>query len=121
MTSTAANEYLRENATYIDDVSAAVLEALTNDQLATIMAASDEFCGADDSQPGIDNDLVRTDETIADYDEARLTAWRERGTREELELAAPAVFYEDAQAVKGQQRSSFVVVDLGEFRVVIKS
>ena len=59
MTSTAANEYLRENATYIDDVSAAVLEALTNDQLATIMAASDEFCGADDSQPGIDNDLVR--------------------------------------------------------------
>lgn len=54
-------------------------------------------------------------------DEAsRAEHWSQRGYREEVELAVPAVKFEDVQMFKGQPRRSFLVVDLGDYRVVVQ-
>lgn len=111
--------YLADAAHYIDDASRAIVESLTDDQFAVLVAATDELNSGCD-QPGIDNGLVRTHETIADFDASRANHWRERGHREALDLAAPGVKFEDVQMVKGQPRRSFAVVDFGEFRIVLK-
>jgi len=115
---TKVAEYLTEAAHYIDEGSRSIVESLTDAQFAIIVAATDalnEGC----NEPGIDNGLVRTYETIPDFDDSR-SKWNERGSRKELAIEAPAVKFDRVQMIKGQPRTDFVVVDLGDFRVVVK-
>jgi hypothetical protein len=116
---TAVTEYLTEAAHYIDEVSRGIVEALTDEQFAILVAATDELNSGCD-QPGIDNGLVKTHETFVDFDASRANHWTQRGYREELSLAAPAVKFEDVQMLKGQPRLSFIVLDMGDYRVVLK-
>lgn len=116
---TTVAEYLAENARYLNESARAIIEGITDAQLELLMAATDEL-NSGCREPGIDNDLVRTHETFSDFDDSRAKHWNERGFREEVELAAPAVKFEDVQMLKGKPRVSFIVVDLGDFRVVLK-
>lgn len=116
---TLVSEFLIEAAHYIDEGSRSIVEALTDEQFAILVAATDEYSGGG-TEPGIDSTLVRTAETFADFDASRAAHWSQRGTREELALDAPAIRFEDAQMFKGQLRHSFIVVDLGDYRVVVK-
>lgn len=117
---TIATDYLAQAAHYIDEGSRSIVEALTDDQFALLVAATDEYCGGSDNEPGIDSTLVRTHETIADFDASRAKHWNERGSREALEIGVDAVKFERVQMLKGQPRHDFIVVDLGDYRVVVK-
>lgn len=113
-------EFLNQAAHYIDKGSRSIIERLTDDQFAVLVAATDEYCGGSDSEPGIDSTLLRTNETIADFDASRAEHWNERGCREELAIGVDAVKFEQVQISKGQPRHDFIVVDMGEYRVVVK-
>lgn len=117
---TIVTDFLAQAAHYIDEGSRSIVEGLTEDQFAILVAATDEYCGGSDSEPGIDSTLVRTHETIADFDASRAQHWNERGSREVLEIGVEAVKFERVQMLKGQPRHDFIVVDLGEYRVVVK-
>ena len=117
---TTVTDFLTQAAHYIDEGSRSIVEVLTDDQFAILVAATDEYCGGSESEPGIDSTLVRTHATIADFDASRAQHWNERGSREVLEIGAEAVKFERVQMLKGQLRHDFVVVDLGEYRVVVK-
>lgn len=115
---TQVSEYLADAGHYIDDGSRAVVEQLTDEQFAALAQASEYFCG---EEPGIDSTLVRTHETLADFDDSRANNWSERGDRDEVafgEYAGRA--YERAQLTKGQARRNFVVIDFGGIRVVVE-
>lgn len=116
---TVVSEFLIEAAHYIDEGSRSIVECLTDDQFSVLVAATNEWSGGG-TEPGIDSTLVRTHETFADFDDSRSNYWSQRGYREELNLAAPAIKFEDVQMFKGQPRHTFIVVDLGEYRVVVK-
>lgn len=115
----SVTEFLAQAAHYIDAGSRSIVEGLSEDQFAVLVAATDESSGGGE-EPGIDSTLVRTHETFADFDASRVNHWSQRGYREELDLAAPAIKYESVQMFKGQPRHSFIVVDFGEYRVVVK-
>ena len=68
-----------------------------------------------------DAPLTFTRETIDDFDRARLTHWRERGKREirRTNNRIAFVICRRAQALKGQRRIDFAVIDCGEFRAII--
>lgn len=116
---TSVTEFLVEAAHYIDEGSRSIVEMLTDEQFAILVAATDEFSGGG-TEPGIDSTLVRTHETIADFDASRAAHWSQRGRREELDINAPAIKFEDAQMIKGQPCHTFIVVDLGDYRVIVK-
>lgn len=110
-------EYLDDNARWMDESSAAVIEGLTDQQLEAIIEASEYFCG---SEPGIDCALVKTHETLDDFDASRANHWSERGGRDEIELSGFAGrAYERFQLFKGKPRQSMVVIDLGDYRVTL--
>ena len=116
---TIVSAYIAENTNYLDEGSRSILESLNDEQFAVLVAASDaqsDGC----QEPGIDNGLVRTHETLEDFDKSRAAHWSQRGRREKCDINAPAIRFEDVQMFKGQPRHTFVVVDLGEFRVVVK-
>jgi hypothetical protein len=117
---TKVTDFLAQAAHYIDEGSRSIVECLTDDQFAILVAATDEYCGGSDSEPGIDSTLVRTRGTIADFDNSRAQHWNERGSREVLAIGAEAVKFERVQMLKGQPRQDFIVVDLGDYRVVVK-
>ena len=116
---TKISAYLDQAAHYIDEGSRAIVEGLSENQFDIIVAATDEYCGGTDSEPGIDSTLVRTNETVADFDASRANHWSERGSREDINIGAPAVKFEKVRLFKGQSRRTFIVVDLGEYRVVV--
>ena len=111
--------YLAENAPYLDEASRSIIETVTADQFAVLVAASDAQSNGCEN-PGIDNALVRSHETLEDFDHSRANHWRERGYRDELNIGVQALRFEDVQMIKGQPRVTFVVVDFGDFRVVVK-
>ena len=120
---TKVTEFLAQASYYIDDCSAAIIEQLTDKQFDILVAATDEHCGNCDeerSEPGIDSNLVRTHETLNDFEASRTDYWTERGTKKDINIGVPAVKYEQVQMFKGQTRQNFIVVDLGEYRVVVK-
>lgn len=120
---TVVTEFLTQASHHIDEASRGIVEQLTDEQFAILVAATDEYCGACNkgtSEPGIDSTLVRTNETLIDFDASRAQHWVERGSREDIDVGAPAIKYERVQMLKGQPRHNFILVDLGEYRVVVK-
>lgn len=114
---TIVTEYLTENADYIDAASHSIIGALTEEQFEMIIEATEEMGG---DEPGIDNTLTHTNETLADFDISRMENWNERGLREELDIGEGALKFEQVQQEKCQARCDFIVVDLGEYRLVLK-
>lgn len=115
-------DYLTENDQYLDENSAIVIEKLTDEQFNVLIAANDVFSGAypkGSSNPGIDCNLVRTAETLDDFDDARTNHWQECALREEVNIGVPAIKYERVQTHKGRQRQNILIVDFGDFRVIL--
>ena len=112
-------EYLSENSAYIGFDNLGVIEGLTECQFAALCAATVELCG--DPEPGLACALVRTAEQIEDFDSARDRHWSERGKREDISFAGhAAVKYTRAQNRRGETRQDLIVVDFGDFRIVLK-
>lgn len=110
--------YVEANKAYIDADSADALCCIPDAAWPAILEALDEYRGAKD--PGIDCDVAKTHETLADFNETRLNRWHERGYKKEHQFAGfTAVHYERFQLKKGEPRQDMMVVDLGEFRIAL--
>lgn len=113
-------DYLKDSADYIDDSSLAVIEGLTDQQFAALVKATDELSPGS-SDPGIDNSVVRTAETLEDFYNAQKQHWAECGAREVLDVNGfSAVKFERVQMRKGQPRRDFLVIDFGDFRAALQ-
>ena len=111
---TSMTAYIDENRAYLGN-SLDVLETLTQAQFDKLESATRAMGNND---VGIDNALIKTHETLEDFENSRKSHWREcRKHRIEND----AVFYSDVQMLKGMSRiSEMAVVDLGDFRIVLK-
>lgn len=118
MTSVIA-PYIAANEQFIDENSAAALSSIPDAAWPAILRAADEInMGA--TLPGIETTVVKTHETIADFDASRSVHWVERGSRAEFEFGGfRAVKYERFQLHRGAPRQSQIVVDLGDFRIAM--
>lgn len=115
---TTVAEYVAANAKWMRDCERAQVERLTDADVPAVMAATAETGGGSDEI----GHMVFSHETLADFDNSRMTSWSERGARYEVVCAGrPAVLYEGFQMVKGQTRvSAMCVVDLGDRRVAVR-
>lgn len=101
-------EYLTDNRSYLGGDQVSLIETLTDAQFAALQSLTARMGNAD---PGIDNTIVKSHETLADFDASRLAHWRERGQREETAAAGfTAVIYSDFQMIKSQPRRSTMAV-----------
>ena len=113
-------EFIVENAKYLDERVAANLEQIPDDLWAAVVAGTNELTHGGD-EPGIDCDVVITRETVADFDNTRSTHWNESGARRAVDCGGrPAVLFEKFQRAKGQPRDTILVIDCGELTVVLK-
>lgn len=69
----------------------------------------------------VDDDLIRTAETIDNFKQAR-DGYNEKGRMTEGKTGDGLAYIEieNCQAFKGQQRVNLVVVDFGDFRLAAK-
>lgn len=115
---TKASAHIAQIEKYTSEGSIIAIESLTDDQFDALNEALEEFNGAGDL--GIDVDCAKTSETLADFDEARMTRWNERGSRKEHTFCGfAAVQYSGFQLFRGKPRQSMIVVDLGSHRVAL--
>jgi hypothetical protein len=120
---TQVSDYLAQSSHYIDEQSSAIIEEMTDEQFRILMVATNEMLGVGEmtqSEPGIDNSLTKTNESIADFDNSRAIHWAEQGIREEMDIGIPAVKYDRIQMHKSQPRQTFMVIDFNEYRVVMR-
>ena len=112
------NEYIQENKSYLGEDQVGIIEQLTDDQFLAIVNFTKLMGNTD---PGLDNTLVKTHETIADFEEARKNNWREcRKYTASTVKNFPAMLYENVQMVKNAPRKSqLAVIDLGDFRIAV--
>lgn len=112
------SDFILENQDYLDEDSLSVLEIVTDEQFAALVAATEATSSAD---PGVDNDLVRTYESIEDFESSRQKHWTECKTAKQCEFAGfSAMHYEGVQMFKGQARiDNLIVVDFGDFRITL--
>ena len=109
-------EIIGDDANYMDDDSLATLEVL-DDAAWPVLVEAARLAGAGD--PGIDNDIALTHETLAQFDDSR-NGWTERGEREEIEVSGTAGrVYENIQVHKGARRCNLIVLDFGAQRVTM--
>ncbi|WP_321336541.1 hypothetical protein [Breoghania sp.] len=113
-------EYLDENGRYMDRASRAVVRSLNDAQFSVLFDAFNILTASgSEVEPGIDCKLVRTAETLDDFDDARASQWHEKGNRIDYRPEIPAVEYQQIQMQKGRPRQNISVADLGAFRVVL--
>ncbi len=107
-------EYIEEYRQWIPEKSMSVLEKITDPQFEKLVDVTIQMGNQD---VGMDNEIVETQETLADWEDNRKNHWRECG---KVTVKDNVVLYEDVQMFKGQSRiSQIAIVDLGEFRVSI--
>lgn len=111
------NEYLTKNRSYLGK-SAEVIEMLTDEQFSALIDITRKMGNAD---PGIDNDLVKTHETINDFNASREGYWNLKGDRAELFAGNfDAVIYRDFQMRKGQpRRAAMGIVEFDGFSITL--
>lgn len=109
--------YIEENRNYCGDEVLRVLEGLADANWQAVMQAAEAVHGIG-AEPGMSGGLVKTHETIADYDTAMRQHWNECSQRKQI--SDTLVLYRGVQAIKGQQRRDFAVLDLGEYRIVVE-
>ena len=109
-------EIIGDDVNYMDDDSLTALESL-DDSAWPVLVEAARLAGAGD--PGIDNEIALTHETLAQFDDSR-NAWSERGARREIEVGGVAGReYKDIQIAKGQRRQNLIVLDFGSQRVTM--
>jgi len=112
-------DYIAANAKYLGERVSANLCQVPDAAWPGVVAALKELQGEAASDPGIDCDVVITNETLADFDDTR-AQWREKGDRDEIDCAGfKAVFFDGFQRFKGKPRERCIVLDVGEKRVVL--
>ena len=110
---------LSDDAKYVGEDAAASLSGLPAEAWPALKAAVEDRNGSG-SIPGIDCGIVITRETLADFDDARLRHWSERGSREAREYdGRPALLFERFQPMRGMTRRTAIVLDCGECRAVL--
>lgn len=113
-----ASEYLSANEKYLTDKNTvAAISLITDAQWPVMLAALEELVD-DAPEPGFQSGVAWTAETIADFDDARMTNWSERGGREAFEFCGvTAVKYDRFQLFQNQPRRFQIVVDFGDKRL----
>ena len=107
-------ETIGDDANYMDDDSLAALESL-DDSAWPVLVEAARIAG----DPGIDNEIALTHETLDNFDESR-HGWTERGARTEIEVGGVAGrVYTGIQIAQGQRRKNLVVLECGEQRVTM--
>ena len=113
-------ETIGDDVNYMDDGSLAALESL-DDSAWRILCKASHIAGAGD--PGIDNEIALTHETLDNFDASR-HGWSERGERKKIEVGGvdgwhPGRVYTGIQIAQGQRRKNLVVLDCGNQRVTM--
>ena len=109
-------ETIGDDVNYMDDGSLAALESL-DDSAWRILCKASHIAGAGD--PGIDNEIALTHETLDNFDASR-HGWSERGERKEIEVGGVAGrVYTGIQIAQGQRRKNLIVLDFGNQRVTM--
>lgn len=97
---------------------------LTNDQIEVIakafqMATTGYEDGYEDVYP--EDACAITRDTLDDFRSAAANEWREAWCVEQGEIEGRAwLYWDEMQAVSGQERSWMLVVDFGDFRAVYR-
>ena len=113
-------DYLAENASFIQGDTAVAIEQIPETAWPHILEALDELSGGA-TAPGIDCDVFVTHETLEDFVHSRTTYWSEPGRFVRLTFGGYAAMkFLRFQMRRGQPRGDMLVVDLGEFRVILK-
>lgn len=113
-------DVLGEDADYVDDDSGAAIEGLPSEFWPALVAGCRALTGGE--MPGIDCEVARTRDTLADFDDGWRQVWSDRGPRTELSCAGyRAVLYERCQMHKGEPRRSQVIIDFGDVRAALLS
>ena len=113
-------DYLDENANYIKAETASTIEKIPDAAWPHILEALDELSGGA-REPGIDCDVIYTHESLEDFVHSRTTYWSEPGRLGRLTFGGYAAMkFLRFQMRRGQPRGDMLVVDLGEFRVILK-
>ena len=100
--------YLEENAKYMTQESRELLESLTAKQLAALLEVVEA--------PGIDCQVSRTNETLADFDAARLR-WKRAGRKQAGDNYR---IFEGVVGEFGGAKTDLTIVDVGDFRILCK-
>lgn len=109
-------ETIGDDANYMDDDSLAALEVL-DDSAWRLLCKASHIAGAGD--PGVDNEIALTHETLDNFDASR-HGWSERGERREIEVSGIAGrVYKNIQTHKGERRCNLIVLDFGAQRVTM--
>lgn len=107
-------ETIGDDVNYMDDGSLAALESL-DDSAWPVLVEAARIAG----DPGIDNEIALTHETLDNFDES-WHSWSERGERREIEVGGVAGrVYTGIQIARGQRRQNLVVLDFGNQRVTM--
>jgi len=108
-------ETIGDDANYMDDDSLAALESL-DDSAWPVLVEAARIAG----DPGVDNEIALTHETLDDFDASRRNGWSERGERREIEVGGVAGrMYTGIQIARGQRRQNLVVLDFGNQRLTM--
>jgi hypothetical protein len=110
----ARTDYIASIEKYVQPSTVDLLTSLTDEQFNRIVEATEMMGG---SEPGIDNAMVKTHETLEDFDNSRRQHWAEC---RKATAGADYRHFEGVQMARGKARiSDLVVVDLGDFRVAL--
>ena len=111
-------EYIATNKQWLGARVSANLDQVPEDKWPALLAGVKVLGG---SEPGIDCDVVITHETFADFDQSRAQRWSESGTRKEAMLAdCKSLLFDHFQSRRGTPRTSILVIDIGDKRVVLQ-
>lgn len=109
-------ETIGDDVNYMDDGSLAALEVL-DDSAWPLLCTASHIAGAGD--PGIDNEIALTHETLDNFDES-WHAWSERGERKEIEVGGVAGrVYTRIQIARRSRRKNLIVLDFGNQRLTM--
>jgi hypothetical protein len=114
------SEFLAENSQYIRSERLLSNLAQIPDDKWDIVVACVELANSGGTEPGLDCDVVITHETLEDFEASR-KGWRECASMKNTKIAGHAALtFSGVQMYKGQSRRDFVVLDLGDIRVVLE-
>ena len=113
--------YIEKNKKYLSETSQMAISKIESAYWLAVCEAVD-FVNSGGSEPGIDCQIATTFETFEDFENARSSAWNEKGNKKQVEVeGVNVVIYKGFQLKKNQKRKDSAILDLGDFRVVLSS
>lgn len=113
--------YIEKNKKYLSEVSQIAISKIANEHWSAVCEAVD-FVNSGGSEPGIDCQIATTFEKFEDFENARSSAWNEKGSKKQTEVeGVNVVIYKGFQLQKNQKRKDSAILDLGDFRVVLSA